>query len=345
MNYFKSSFIFTGFALALSACVGFFYGGLAMSLSYVVSALILGVLETSVSVDNAVVNAAKLKTMDELWKKRFLTWGMAIAVFGMRLLFPLMIVSIAGHMSPLKAIEIALTKPKEYEAIITSVHMQIMAFGGTFLFLVFSRHFINEEKESHWIPFIGPILSNIGRHGTASLFLPMICIFVMSFYTQEQLTFLLSAFSGLITYLVVDGLGDILDGDNESESNINATMVVAKAGLGAFIYLEVLDASFSFDGVIAAFAITNNFIIIMLGLGIGAMFVRSLTLMMVDKGTLGEFKYLEDGAFWGIGWLVATMFMSVFHIELGEIAVAGVAALLIGLSVFHSVLANKKESS
>lgn len=340
MNYFKSSFVFTGFALALSAVVGYFYGGMAMATSYVISALILGVLETSVSVDNAVVNAAKLQTMDDVWKQRFLTWGMAIAVFGMRLVFPLMIVSIAGHMSPLEAIKIALTKPKEYEEIITSVHMQIMAFGGTFLFLVFSRHFINKEKESHWIPFVGQALSSIGRHGTASLFLPMATIFVMSFYTTQQLTFLLASFAGLITYLVVDGLGDILDGgEEESSGGLDATMAVAKAGLGAFIYLEVLDASFSFDGVIAAFAITNNFIIIMLGLGIGAMFVRSLTLMMVEKGTLGELKYLEDGAFWGIGWLVATMFMSVFHIELGEIAVAGVAALLIGASAIHSIYA------
>ena len=164
MKYFTGSMWFTGISLILAIIVGEYYGGNAMAVSYFISCLILGVLEVSVSLDNAVVNATVLKDMDDKWKHRFLTWGMAVAVFGMRLIFPLAIVSVAGHLTPWAAINIALFQPAEYEAVLKSVHMEVMAFGGTFLFLVFSAHFINHEKEEHWIPVIGPFFAKkIGR--------------------------------------------------------------------------------------------------------------------------------------------------------------------------------------
>lgn len=336
MKYFTGSFWFTGVALLLAVLVGEYYGGNVMALSYFGSCLILGALEVSVSLDNAVVNATVLKDMDDKWRHRFLTWGMAVAVFGMRLIFPLGIVSVAGHLNPVDAVNIALFNPSKYQEILTSVHMQIMAFGGTFLFLVFSAHFINSEKEEHWIPVIGHFFAKIGKHSTAKIAIPAIFVLIFSSFVEDKDAFLVSAFWGLITYLIVDGLGDLFDVEDASTK-------VARVGLGAFIYLEVVDASFSFDGVIAAFAITNNFIIIMLGLSIGAMFVRSLTIMLVEKGALDTLRFLEDGAFWGIGWLVATMYMSVLHIEFGELAVAGGAALAIILSVIHSIIVNKRE--
>ena len=137
---------------------------------------------------------------------------------------------------------------------------------------------------------------------------------------------------------MVDGLGELFGTED-------ATGHVARTGLAGFMYLEVVDASFSFDGVIAAFAITNNFLIIMLGLSVGAMFVRSLTIMLVEKGTLSEFRYLEDGAFWGIGWLVFAMFASAVHVEIGEIWIAGGAAGLIALATIHSIVANRREKA
>lgn len=336
MKYFTGSFWFTGVALVLAILVGEYYGGHAMALAYFGSALILGALEVSVSLDNAVVNATVLKDMDDKWRHRFLTWGMAVAVFGMRLIFPLAIVSVAGHLTPWEAVNIALFHPTQYEHVLTSVHMQVMAFGGTFLFLVFSAHFINSEKEEHWIPVVGHFFAKIGKHSTAKIAIPAIFVLVFSSFVEQKDAFLISAFWGLVTYLAVDGIGDLFDVEEAAEK-------VARAGIGAFVYLEVVDASFSFDGVIAAFAITNNFIIIMLGLSIGAMFVRSLTIMLVEKGALDTFRYLEDGAFWGIGWLVATMYMSVMHVDFGEIAVAGGAALAIALAVAHSVYANKRD--
>lgn len=335
-KYFTGSIWFTIIALVLSGVVGYVYGGAAMALTYFISAVMLGVLEVCVSLDNAVVNATVLKDMTPKWRHYFITVGMFIAVFGMRLVFPLAIVSIAGGVNPIEALRIALTSPKHYEEIMLSVHTQIMAFGGTFLFLVFTSHFIDHEKETHWIPGIGPLLAKIGKHSTARLMIPFIVIAVFSQFVPNQASFIMPAIWGGIVYLAVDGLGDLFEVKD-------ATVGVARAGLASFLYLEVLDASFSFDGVIAAFAITNNFIIIMLGLSIGAMFVRSLTIMLVEKETLSEYRYLEDGAFWGIGWLVITMYLSVLHIELGEIAIAGGAALAIAAATIHSIIVNKRE--
>lgn len=339
MKYFTGSLIFTVVALALSCVVGHFYGGGAMIVSYLISALLLAVLEVAVSLDNAVVNAGVLKDMDEVWRKRFLTWGMAIAVFGMRLIFPVAIVSIAGGIGPIQAIDLGLFKPAEYQALLKSVNTQVMAFGGTFLLMVFASHFINHEKEVHWVPALGPVLSKIGKHSTAKVFIPLVIVAIFASFvpTEEQKHFIMSAVWGAVTYLMVDGLSDLFDVED-------GPAAVGRTGLAGFMYLEVVDASFSFDGVIAAFAITDNFLIIMLGLSVGAMFVRSLTIMLVEKGTLSEFRYLEDGAFWGIGWLVFAMFAHVLHVELGEATVAGGAAVAIALSVWHSIIANKREA-
>ena len=339
-QYFMGSFVFTGICLLMAGLVGHFYStpDKSMVVTYLISAILLSVLELAISLDNAVVNAGVLKDMDKIWKKRFLTWGMFIAVFGMRLIFPIAIVSIAGSITPWEAFRIGLFEPKKYQDLLTSVHMEVMAFGGAFLLMVFSSHFINNNKDIHWIPILEPILSKIGKHGTAKFFIPIVGILVFSSFLHEnKALFMQSALFGVVTYLVIDGLGELFEIENSAAT-------VGKAGFAGFVYLEVLDASFSFDGVIAAFAITNNFLIIMLGLSIGAMFVRSLTIMLVEKQALNELRYLENGAFWGIGWLVVAMFLSVIHVELGEIVVAGGAAIAIALSVIHSLINKKKEA-
>ena len=113
-----------------------------------------------------------------------------------------------------------------------------------------------------------------------------------------------------------------------------------KSGLAGFLYLETLDASFSFDGVIGAFAITHDIIIIAIGLGVGAMFVRSMTLMLVDKGTLGEFRYLEHGAFYAIGALSALMYIGTL-MEVSEIITGLIGAGFIVLALYSSIRYNK----
>jgi hypothetical protein len=118
---------------------------------------------------------------------------------------------------------------------------------------------------------------------------------------------------------------------------------VVRSGAAAFLYLEVLDASFSFDGVIGAFALSNNIFIIAIGLGVGAMFVRSMTIMLVDKGTLSEYRYLEHGAFWAIIALAVIMLTSAnpnWHFP--ETITGLIGAVFIGLSFWWSVRHNRK---
>jgi hypothetical protein len=155
---------------------------------------------------------------------------------------------------------------------------------------------------------------------------------------EEALTFLVAGLLGLVTYISVDALGTWLSLREEAKK---ATGEVVRSGLGGFLYLEVLDASFSFDGVIGAFALSNNMIVIALGLSIGAMFVRSMTVHLVRQGTLAQYRFLEHGAFWAIIVLGGIMLFSVvFHIP--ETITGLIGAVLIGLSLLWSVRHNRR---
>lgn len=97
---------------------------------------VLGVLEVSLSFDNAVVNVTTLKSMSPVWRKRFLTWGILIAVVGMRIVFPVLIVAIFGNISPWEAVSLVINDHERYASILTSSHIAIAGFGGAFLLMV-----------------------------------------------------------------------------------------------------------------------------------------------------------------------------------------------------------------
>ena len=113
------------------------------------------------------------------------------------------------------------------------------------------------------------------------------------------------------------------------------------AAISTFLFLEVRDASFSFDGVIGAFAISSNIFIIMLGLGVGAQWVRSMTIFFVKRDTLSEYVYLEHGAHWAILALALLMYASALY-EIPEVITGLIGLLLIGGSLVSSVRARNK---
>ena len=322
--------------------IGHFYTGtIAGGLSALFLTTVLSVLEISLSFDNAVVNAVVLKKMTPLWQHRFLTWGIAIAVFGMRLVFPLALVGIMANINPIDALILAATKPNEYAQIMLSAHVSIASYGGAFLLMVALKYFFEKEKEVHWIDVIENPISKLGRIQSVEIAVTLMVLYVFSLYQQdhEKMTFLVSGIWGLVTYVAVDGIGAFLQSPDETEQ-----LDLNKASMGMFLYLEVLDASFSFDGVVGAFAVTNNLFIIMIGLGVGAMFVRSLTIMLVEKGTLAEYRFIEHGAFYAIGALAVIMFSgTILHIP--EVITGLIGAALIGLSLWSSVRYNKKNPS
>jgi hypothetical protein len=321
---------------------------------------ILAVLEISLSFDNAVVNATVLRRMNDFWQKIFLSVGIIIAVFGMRLVFPLLLVGITASLNPVDAVKLALEKgpvdePGTYGYLLNAAHPTIAAFGGMFLLMLF-LNWIFGEKEHHWLGPIERFLEKIGQVEAMSVIVGGTILFLVAetFATDHAQTVLASGVLGMVVYLLVNGLGELFnieeddDSDDEEEFGQSAparkgpseiAKVGGKAAFFLFLYLEVLDASFSFDGVIGAFAITNDAIIIAIGLGVGAMYIRSMTVHLVREGTLSMYPYLENGALWAIGALAAILLYSIEHevpeIVTGLIGVAFIVAALI-TSIVHN---------
>jgi uncharacterized protein len=346
-------------ALGLVAAV--FYGGWT-GLGVVA---ILSVLEISLSFDNAVVNAGILKKMNAFWQRIFLTIGVLIAVFGMRLVFPVVIVAISAQLGPIEAVDLALTDKDRYEQLVTDAHPAIAAFGGMFLLMIF-LDFIFEDRDIKWLGWLERPLAKLGKVDMLSVCIALIVLLVtaMTFATHAHLhagpadkaeTVLLSGIGGLITYMVVGGLSGYFENkleeeeerEHEAEEEAARTgkkkapiVLAGQAAFFMFLYLEVLDASFSFDGVIGAFAITNDIVLMALGLGIGAMYVRSLTVYLVREGTLDDYVYLEHGAHYAIGALAVILLITIQY-EIHEFITGMVGVVLIGWSFWSSVRRNR----
>ncbi|HZG88910.1 MAG TPA: DUF475 domain-containing protein [Pseudonocardia sp.] len=350
----------------VSLVVAFVYGGVEA----LILCAILGILEISLSFDNAVVNATVLERMSEFWQKIFLTIGILIAVFGMRLVFPLVIVAVTADLNPAEALTLALERrpeddPTSYAYLLNEAYPQIAAFGGMFLFMLF-LDWIFENRDIKWLTWLERPLARIGALNRLSVVLAVVALVLLAqFLAKDPAVVLVAGSLGLVTYLAVNGLGDLfeqvgnVDGD-EDESIDRSTgdgapvatdrgtgpsqlaKATGKAGFFLFLYLEVLDAAFSFDGVIGAFAITTDPIIIALGLGlIGAMFVRSLTVFLVRKGTLQDYVYLEHGAHWAIGALATILLVGIgYHVN--EIVTGLIGVAFIGAAFLSSILRNRR---
>lgn len=297
--------------------------------------LVLAVLEISLSFDNAVVNAAVLTDMEPIWQRRFLTWGMVIAVFGTRIVFPLAIVGLTAGLGPVDAVRLSLEDPERYEAIVSHAHIAIAGFGGAFLSLVGLGFFIDADKEVHWLGWAERPLQRIAGVKSVEivLLLAVLLLIARGLPDAEAMQFLAAGLIGVIAFIAVEALGSTMQA---MEARRALTGAVVRAGLGAFIYLNILDASFSLDGVIGAFALTRNMVIIAIGLSIGAIFVRSLTVLMVKKSTLAEYRYLEHGAFWAIIALGVIMLVSA-RIDVPQAVTGLIGAVLIGGAVWSSV--------
>jgi hypothetical protein len=339
-RYYTGSIIFTIICLALGAWVGWWLTGTITGvLDTLWIIIVLSVLEVSLSFDNAVVNTTILQELDEKWRKRFLTWGIIIAVFGMRVVFPLAIVAVAAQLGPIEALRLAAGNPVEYERIITSAHIGISGYGGAFLAMVGLKFFFDCDKQVHWIAIVERQLAKLSSVPAVEIALVLAALWGVSTFLEldEAYSFLIAGIGGLLTFVIVDAFNALLQGPKDAHA------AVARSGLAAFLYLQVLDASFSFDGVIGAFALSNNLFVIGLGLGIGAMFVRSMTIMLVDRGTLGQYLFLEHGAFWAILALAAIMLASAIDsVHIPETVTGIVGALLIGASFWWSVRHNRK---
>ena len=308
---------------------------------------ILAVLEISLSFDNAVVNAGVLGRMNDWWQKIFLSVGIIIAVFGMRLIFPIVIVAITAHIGPIETVHLALDKPSEYAELLHGAHPAIAAFGGLFLLMIF-LDFVFEEHGPPWLGKLEAALARIGKLDQLAVVIALTALAVVAetIAKDHQYTVIFAGVLGVVLYIFVGSLGDLFEEATEEEgqpSGPNAVALAGKAAFFLFIYLEILDASFSFDGVIGAFAITENIFVIAAGLGVGALYIRGLTVYLVKKGTLSEYVFLEHGAHWAIGALAVILLLTIKY-EIPEVVTGVIGVAFIGIAMVSSVAYRRKHA-
>ena len=338
MKSFAYSFLITFIALGYMAFLGFTQGGLELSLDFLWLTLVLILMEISLSFDNAIVNASILKNWNAFWKKIFLTVGILIAVFGMRLLFPLLIVAFTTNLSIIEVWSLALNDPEQYSQKLVSHHVEVSAFGSMFLLLVFLNFLFDDGRKIYWIGRFEQKLANFGKTKFISYIVSLISLFSFSLIIEDErmMDFIIAGLWGIGVYLAIHLMTHFLENSGE-----NLKDLIKSGSIAGFIYLEILDASFSFDGVIGAFAITKDIIIIMVGLGVGAMFVRSMTIYLVEKGTLNEYVFLEHGAHYAIGILAFIMLLNIkYHIPEAITGLIGISFIL--LSLYSSIKYNKR---
>ncbi len=319
---FVSSFVVAIFGMLLAFYLGGFAG------AYV--CVLLSILEVSLSFDNAVVNAKILNNIDKIWQDRFIYFGIPIAVFGMRFVFPVLIVAVATQMGFMQTLNLAIYDANQYHEVLKDSKNIIYSFGGSFLLMVFLDFFFS-KKEYKWIGILEDniIINKISKVKYISFIIAFFVGAILYLLTKDM-QILTSFSSAIFLYFLISLMDYFFSTDN------------VKSGLMAFIYLEVLDASFSFDGVIGAFALSNNIFIIMIGLGVGAMFVRSLTLYLVDKKSLQKYVFIEHGAHYAIFFLAFIMIIELFY-EVSEIITGTIGAGMIILSFLSSIRYNKNQ--
>lgn len=346
--------------------VAFIYGG-PEALFLVI---ILSILEISLSFDNAVINATVLQRMSEFWQKIFLTIGVIIAVFGMRLVFPLVIVWAASGLGPVAALDLALNPPADdaayfangepsYETILTDAHPQIAAFGGMFLLMLFLEFVFDTKREITWLSWIEKPLQKLGRISAVSVAIALVALIAVGEVLSDQAhrhDVYLAGIFGIVVFLAVNGLAKFMEEAQERReaemeeksaaalASGRTLLLTGQAAFSMFMFLEVLDASFSFDGVLGAFAVTTDPIIIAMGLGVGALFVRSMTVYLVDHDALNNFRYMEHGAHWAIG-VLAVMLLLTVKFTIPEVVIGMAGILLITASIMWSIRANKREAA
>ena len=298
-----------------------------------VTAILLTILEVTLSFDNAVVNARVLMRMTEKWQQRFLTWGILIAVFGTRLVLPILIVSVGVWASPWAVAQLAAFDPETYGHLLEEAKHGIYAFGASFLIMVSLKYFFNEGKETHWIHVIEAKLTRLGRIEAIEIGLALLTVLAFSFLVPEEQGVILAAgIVGIVLFIVMEGLA------SSFSQGVTATTA---SGLALFMYLNVLDSAFSLDSVVGAFALTTAIPIIVAGLGIGAWYVRSMTIYFVRKNTLATLVYLEHGAHWAIFGLAVSMFAGLLF-EVPEIITGGIGLAFVAAAYYSSLRLRKR---
>ena len=301
---------------------------------------ILVVLEVTFSFDNAVINSRVLVRMSLFWQKLFLTVGIFIAVFVVRFLVPIIIVMLTSGLGFMEVVNLALNDAENYGKTLHDAAPTIDAFGGTFLIMIGISYFMDRKKDIHWLRTIEKYLARAGNYETLKVFVMLAAAMALYFTVDDahKTTVLIASILGTLLHLGLELFGTFF----EKRQGASTGKLVGMAAFGAFMYLEVLDASFSLDGVIGAFAITNEIALIIAGLGAGAIWVRSLTVYLMKSGTLSKYQYLEHGAHWAILALGVIMFVKLYQVNPPEWLTGSLGLIVISIAVISSIIEQKR---
>ncbi len=335
-RYFR---IFWVSGLVTLAILGAVWWQLGLNAAFI--ALLLIILEVTFSFENAVINARVLAHMSHFWQQIFMTIGIAIAVFGMRIVFPIVLVAMTAYLPAWDVLQLALKNPEAYAHHLEVAQPVIASFGGMFLMMVALSYFIHENKKHFWLRRTEAHIQRLPDHWAIAplIAFSLLLIVTILFGQHMRQTVMLAGIVGIFMYMLVHGLVMLM----QSRQHIGEghRELVGIGGFMAFMYLELLDASFSLDGVIGAFAITSSVVLIAAGLGVGAVWVRSLTVYVVRHKTLTKYIHLEQGAHWAIAILSFVLLLS-FVVHLPEVVTGSLGVLTIAASLISSVKRHKR---
>ena len=293
----------------------------------------LCVFEIISSVDNAIINAHVLKTMPEKFRKIFLFWGIIFAVFVVRGLLPFLIVWLTNpSLSILQVFSSAFDSSSNgmiAESLETSKPLLLLG-GGSYLFLVFLAWLFLEEKKCVFLVEKFIHRQGVWFYAIASIFTTMVVYFAVNINPMLAL----AATIGVSAFFITDGF------KKNAEEKEKELMSGNMSAWSKILYLEVLDASFSIDGVIGAFAFTMSIPLIILGNGLGAVIVRQLTIKGIDS--ISKYAYLKNGAMYSIGFLGTLMTLESFGNEHPFWLAPLFTVSLLGFFMFLSVKELKK---
>lgn len=303
---------------------------------------VLIIIEIMFSFDNAIINARVLSKMSRFWQQMFLTVGIVIAVFGVRLILPILIVMLTTGLGAQEVTDLALNHPEEYAAELELAHPLIASFGGMFLLMLCLAFLFDPGRKIRWISVIERPLQRMGKWWIYTLiaFVVLVVIAMLPGNEHPRETLIAGTF-GIVLQLALSKLNDFFTISQLKSKKAKASVF---AGFTAFMYLQVLDASFSLDGVLGAFAVTQDIVLIAIGLGVGAIWVRSFTVFMVRRNTLHAYRYLEHGAHYTIGVLAIVLIAGLFY-DIGEVwaGLAGIA--IVSAAILNSISETKAEKA
>jgi hypothetical protein len=291
--------------------------------------IILGlvVFEAINSIDNAIVNAHILRTMSERARRWFLIWGVLTAVILMRGILPASFLTLAmktPDMSFWESLKAVFGRdPHATEAIEANAYILLLG-GGIFLLLLYLEWLFLEKKDPYFVPdkLIKP------HHRVWFFSVTSLLLVGILYASRHNPLAMLSAAVGHTAFFILFSFREMAE---KAEHELEKP---GRSDLAKILYLQVLDASFSMDNVVGAFAFTTNVLLILFGNGLGALVVRELTIRGVTH--VAKYKWLKNGAMTSIGFLGIFMMSEAFHFHIPEILPTVATLGIVGWSFLAS---------